>query len=131
MPGNVALLWDRTSGAEIAVTSLFSDGMAGLRAPYCAGLDAERAKRGDWTPGPNGKYLDIYECPQFDSLSIVPTGDPGQPFDRIRILAAPYVAGPYSDGDYTVTFPVTRELMGLIKEDYRSAFRPYAAGAAR
>ena len=127
VPGQSAVLWDRANHAEISAASLFSDGMAGLRAPYCTGLDAERAGRGDWVPGSEEKYLGLYDCPGFDLLSVAPIGDPGQPFDRIRIVAAPYVAGPYSDGYYVVTFPVTADMMRLIKDEYRSSFRPYAA----
>lgn len=127
VPGRAALLWDRKSGAEISMTDLFAKAMADLRAPYCAALDAERAKRSDWVPGSEEKYLGLYECPDFDLLAVAPIGDPGQKFDRIRIIASPYVAGPYSDGDYVVTFPVTAEVIALIDSGYRSAFQPYAA----
>ena len=133
IPGRMAILWDRKADAEIAVNgrTLFTDGLESLRASYCAALDAERARRSDWVPGSGQTYLDIYECPAFDRLAIVPAGEAGQPFDRITFVAAPYVAGPYSDGEYAVTFPVTSEFIGLIASDYRPSFKPYTAPAPR
>lgn len=48
----------------------------------------------------------------------------GQQFDRIGVLIAPYQAGPYSEGDYEVTLPVTRAVLAALKPQYRSVFAP-------
>lgn len=123
-PGAGALLWDRRRG-EVAVTSLFSDGMSAFQKPWCDALDAEREVRseGEWKRASGKKYLDLWECPTLDKLVIMPMGAKGQPFDRIRFIATPYLAGPYSDGTWEFTFPVTPEVIALVKPEYRAAFR--------
>lgn len=128
MSGYAARLWDRHANAEInPTTQMFSDGMSALRPAWCAALDAQRVSKSDgrWKPEAGKKYNDIWDCPTFDKLAVVPLGEAGQPFDRIRIIAAPYLAGPYSDGDFDVTFPVTASVMALIKPAYRDAFQIY------
>ena len=52
---------------------------------------------------------------------------PGQPgetrrFDRIGLLAAPYVAGAYAEGSYEVTLPVTPKVLAAVKPEYKAAF---------
>lgn len=125
-PGAGALLWDRRRG-KVAVTSLFSDGMSAFQKPWCNALDAEREVRseGAWTRASGKKYLDLWECPTLDKLVILPMGAQGKPFDRIRFIATAYVAGPYSDGQWDFTFPVTPEVLALVKPEYRAAFRVY------
>lgn len=125
-PGTGALLWDRRSG-EQRVSSLFSDGMAAFRQPWCDALDREREVRseGQWKRSSGKKYLDLWDCPKLDDLAIMPMGAQGKPFDRIRFVATPYLAGPYSDGDWEFTFPVTTDVIALLKPEYRSSFRVY------
>lgn len=135
LSGYRARLWDRQARAEVPqTTALFADGLAALWPSWCAALDARRAHRSDgrFTPG-SGKYLDTWDCPDYTQLAVVPVGEPGKPFDRIRIIASPYVAGPYSDGDYDVTFPVTAQLFALVKPEYQDSFRvwPGATGASK
>ena len=45
-----------------------------------------------------------------------------QQFDRIGILIAPYEAGPYAEGDYEITLPVTKAVLAAVKPQYRSVF---------
>lgn len=128
MNGYGTILWDRKNNSEVkSLTGLFTDAMLGLRASYCSALDARRVDKseGTWAPVSGEKYLDIWDCPEFKLLAIAPVGEKGKPFDRIRMIAAPYVAGPYSDGDYDISFPVTQEIIALIKPEYSSAFAVY------
>ena len=108
-------------------------GGAGLRmaALGCSALYAQRVIRseGRWTPSAGQKYNGTWDCPTFDKLAVVPVGEPGQPFDRLRILATPYLADPYSDGTYDVTFPITAEVLALVKPAYRDAFKIYQNSA--
>lgn len=131
-PGSEALLWDRKHGVR-AVRELFSDNMDAFQAPWCAALDKEREARsnGEWTSAPGKKYLDVWECPTFDELTIVPIGAAGQPFDRIRFIADPYVAGPYSDGKWEITLGITPEVLSLIRAEDRAAFRAYQGETAK
>jgi hypothetical protein len=43
-------------------------------------------------------------------------------FDRIGFLIAPYNAGPYAEGSYEVTLPVTAAVVAAAKPEYRAAF---------
>jgi hypothetical protein len=38
------------------------------------------------------------------------------------VLVAPYNAGPYAEGSYEVTVPVTPEILALVKAEYRDSF---------
>lgn len=128
MSGYDGELWDRKKNRTIKdATTLFADKLQALRAPYCKALDAQRVlvSEGAYTPQPGKKYNDIWDCPSFSTLEIVPVGAPGKPFDRLRIIAAPYIAGPYSDGTYDISFPMTADLIALVKPQYRAAFAPY------
>ena len=43
-------------------------------------------------------------------------------FDRIGFLIAPYEAGPYAEGSYEVTLPVTPAVLAAVKPEWRGAF---------
>lgn len=128
MHGTRALLWDRVAGREIAFAGLFSDGPAVLgrlfEASYCAALDKARAeKRGAAGTAPAADDP-FNQCPKFADLALIPSGKPGQPMNAIAFHADPYVAGPYSEGDYDITLPVTAEVIAALNPVYRSSFEP-------
>jgi hypothetical protein len=52
---------------------------------------------------------------------ILGSGD-RQHFTRIGILIGPYEAGPYAEGDYEITLPVTPEVLAAVKPEYRADF---------
>lgn len=118
-----ALLWDKAAGKRITLEALFTDAapaMGLVRQPYCDALNAERVeKRGEYEATGD----DMFEaCPPFDELSILPyTGSDGR-FDRLMLIAAPYVAGPYAEGVYEVTLPIPAAMRDLVKPQYRNAF---------
>jgi hypothetical protein len=120
--GNLALLWERRLGREIAVTDLFlrKDAFAALtRSAFCKALDAERLKRrgGERLAG------SFNDCPKYSELAIAPVDrDRNGRFDTIRFVASPYVAGPYVEGPYEIALPVTSHLIAAIKPQYRNAF---------
>lgn len=118
-----ALLWDRRLGREIRMETLFlrSGAFAALtRSRYCAALDAERKKRRE------GEKLDLPDfnaCPKYSELAITAVDkDRNNRFDSIAFVASPYTAGPYAEGEYEVSLPVTSQLIAAIKPDYRSSF---------
>ena len=43
-------------------------------------------------------------------------------FDRVRLLADPYVAGPYVEGDYEIDFAVEPRWIAAIKPGWRGEF---------
>ena len=118
-----ALLWDRSLKREIKIESLFlrSGAFAALtRTPYCAALNAERNKRRE------GEKLDLPDfnaCPKDNELAIalVDKNKNGR-FDTIDLVASPYTAGPYVEGEYAISIPVTSQLTAALKPDYRSSF---------
>lgn len=122
--GYGSLLWDRRLNREIAFDDLFirKGALTQLaRAPYCKALDGERLKRRQ------GEKLDgeFSECPKFADLAIAPVDkEHDGRFERISFVAAPYTAGPFSEGEYLLELPVTRQLMAAIKPVYRPSFEP-------
>jgi hypothetical protein len=120
-----ALLWDRKLNRETAMDRLFgrpADFVAVSRATYCNGLDAERSKRRE------GEKLDLAEfnaCPKYSELAISPVDkNRNGRFDAIALVASPYTAGPYVEGEYDVLVPVTGKLIAALKPAYRSSFEP-------
>ena len=121
--GSSALLWDRTNASEVKLADLFAspDGLdSGVRAAFCKALDAERAKRrqGEKLEGP------FAECPALSELTVAPVDKDGDGrFETIRLVADPYVAGPYAEGDYEVVLPVTAALVAGLKAEFRPDFK--------
>lgn len=117
-----ALLWDRTTHAEVKLAELFQSAEVfekTVRPQFCKLLDAERLKKRE------GETLDgdFSKCPQFSDLTILPVGGKGTgPFHLIRLIADPYVAGPYVEGDYEISVPVSAALIAGLRPEYRSDF---------
>lgn len=118
------LLWDRRLGKEIKFSYLFSSAayLQLLRAPYCRELDKERKKR----RGPGyqpGSVPEFDSCPKLSELAFIPAASQrGGKLDEIHLLAAPYEAGPYVEGEYVIALAVTRPLIAAMKPQYRSSF---------
>lgn len=120
-----ALLWDKAANARRAAVDLFTS-QAALKAaiarPFCAALDrARKERRGgeDW----GGDGIDEFtRCIDPLEQVVILGSKGGKGFDRIGFLIAPYNAGPYAEGDYEVTLPVTPALLATVKPEYRSAF---------
>lgn len=117
-----ALLWDRSARGEVKLADLFASTMeldSALRPSFCKALDAERAKRrqGEKLEGQFG------ECPTLSELTIAAGDKDGDKrFDQFRLIADPYVAGPYSEGGYEVLLPVTPALLAALKPEFRDSF---------
>ena len=121
--GSSALLWDRTAAAELPLADLFIAPGAldsAIRPAFCKALDAERAKRRQ------GEKLEgqFAECPQLSELTIAPADKDGDGrFESLRLIADPYVAGPYVEGEYEVALPVTAALAAALKPEFRPDFK--------
>ena len=117
-----ALLWDRPGQRQVQFADLFdsAEGLSGaVRTQYCKLLDAERASRR------GGEVLDgdFAACPPLAELTVFPADSDGNGrFDTVQLIADPYVAGPYSEGDYTVSVKVSPALVAALKPEYRPAF---------
>jgi len=127
------LLWDRALAKEIKFASLFTSPTRYeqvLRGSYCKALDAERRKRrgNDYVPG-GGNYTlaaafsEFDRCPAFSALAMIPAAARRNgKLDRIHIIAAAYIAGPYAEGDYDIVLTVGPQLIRLMKPQYRASF---------
>lgn len=121
---NDALLWDKQAGRRRIALELFTSKAAfsaAIRGPFCAALNRERAKRrGEPVrPGSGDPFSDCID--PADSAIILGSSNK-RAFDRIGILVDPYEAGPYVEGDYEVTLPVTAELLKAVRAEYRDSF---------
>jgi hypothetical protein len=121
--GTVALLWDRRPAKQIDAPGLFTAAANMerlLTQPWCDELNkAREEKRGQ--PVGGGGMFD--ECPKLSEISIIPTDqDANGKFERLQLIADPYVAGPYVEGSYEIELPVTGDLIAAIRSDYRANF---------
>ena len=125
--GTNSLLWDRRQAREIGFGSLFSspNGYVNvLRQPYCRALDRERKKRRGAGYQPGG-VPEFDSCPKFSYLSLIPADSKNRGrFDRIHLIAAPYTAGSFAEGEYDIALPITPRLIAALKPEYRASFEP-------
>ncbi|WP_408589766.1 PdaC/SigV domain-containing protein [Novosphingobium sp.] len=118
------LLWDKAAGKARTATDLFTSQRAlgdAVRKDFCAELDRQRLKKRG--PDSQGSGIDEFNAcidPLEQTIILGSKGHKG--FDRIGFLIAPYNAGPYAEGDYQVTLPVSPALLATVKPEYRAAF---------
>jgi hypothetical protein len=121
--GTGVLLWDRHAAKEINLADLLAAaGNRGrlLTQPWCDALNkAREEKRGEPVEG-SGMFQD---CPSLDDIAIIPTDKDGNDrFERLMLVASPYVAGPYAEGSYEIELMVTPELVAAMKSEFRPSF---------
>lgn len=117
------LLWDRSAGKRRAPADLFVSKTAlseAIRAPFCKELDRQRAVKRQGHDG--GAIAEFSACIDPVEETVILGSSNGQAFDRIGILVAPYSAGPYAEGSYEVTVPVTQKVLAAVKPDYKTTF---------
>lgn len=119
-----AVVWDKTRGAPLEPIAFFTSPAAldaALGEQLCEALNIERAeRRGE--PVEEGSDDSFDSCIKPDETNLLLGSTNGGTFDRIGIQIAPYLAGPYAEGSYEFTFPVTEELLEVVREEYRTAF---------
>lgn len=119
-----ALLWDRQANAPRPVSELFTseaDLSRAIRPDFCRALDRQREqRRGE--PVDRGSGNDFDQCIDPVESTIILGSSNGKAFDRIGVLVAPYAAGPYAEGDYEVTLPVTDAVLAAVKPGFRDSF---------
>ena len=121
--GTGSLLWDLNAAKEIEVAGLFvepSNMSRLLTQRWCDALNKARDDKRGEPVGGNGMFD---ECPGLDEIATIPTDkDKNGRFERIMLVASPYVAGSYAEGSYEIELLVTSDLIAALKEDYRSGF---------
>jgi hypothetical protein len=121
--GTAALIWDRLANFEIGNKDLFAEAANRerlLTQRWCDALNkAREGKRGE--PVGGGGIFD--DCPKLDEIAIIPTDKNGNGrFELLTLVASPYVAGPWVEGDYEIELAVTPDLIAGLKSDYRDSF---------
>lgn len=118
-----ALVWDREAKAAFDPKAMFtsSDALQGaLGDAWCKALKAEKMKR----MGENYSDDGFFPCPPIADLTVLVGSSNREGFDRIGLIAAPYVAGSYAEGAYEVTLPVTAKVIAAVRPEYKAAFTP-------
>ena len=119
-------VWDRKAGRSLAPRDLFVSAKAldaAIRGPFCDALDRERAvRRGEPVNRASGDDFDACIAPSEQTLILGSTDR--KHFNRIGILVSPYAAGPYAEGSYDITVPVTPAVLQAVKPEFRAAFGP-------
>jgi hypothetical protein len=119
--GYDALVWDREAEAVLAPEDFFVSPaavQAALGEAWCKGLSRERKKR----LGEDYSEDGFFPCPEVAELTVLLGSSDKQVFNRIGLIAAPYVAGSYAEGTYEVTLPVTPKVIEAVKPKYRAYF---------
>lgn len=124
--GSRALLWDKAAGKRRDPLSLFVSKEAfnaAMRPAFCQALNKERAKRRE-EPVNSGSGDEFDACVNPSELTVLLGSADKAHFTRIGLIADPYVAGPYVEGSYEITLPVTPALIKAVKPEYRGLFAP-------
>jgi hypothetical protein len=119
-----SLVWDRAAGQARRPLDLFVSTAAldaAIRDPFCEALDRERAaRRGEPVNRASGDGFDACIAPSEQTVILGSSNR--KTFNRIGILVAPYAAGPYAEGSYDITVPVTPAVLQAVKPEFRAAF---------
>ena len=120
--GLSSVLWNVDAQRLLEPIMLFESQEAladALGTRFCDALDAQRmARRG----GEVTEEDDMFgRCPALEELELVLLSN-GEKFDRVMLYAAPYVAGPYAEGDYEVELSVDDAIRQVVKARYRDDF---------
>ena len=117
--GGASLLWDTAAGREIQPRALFraDADLSALDKAICDAVGTAKTHRQFAMP-----LSDTFACPKWSETALVlaPSTQPGK-IGGLTAVIDPYVVGPYSEGDYEVTVPLSA-FQGLLAPDYAGAF---------
>lgn len=118
-----ALLWDRQADAARKPVDLFDRAAlrSAIQRPFCDALDREREKRRG-EPVRHGADDMFSDCINPLESTLILGSSNRKTFDRVGVLIAPYAAGPYAEGTYEVTLPVTPEVLAAVRPEFRDRF---------
>ena len=121
--GTGALLWDKGTNRQLQAIDLFVSKAAfdaALRERFCNALDKEREKRRGAPVNRGDGGFDDCLAPSY--VTVLLGSSNRQQFNRIGLIADPYAAGPYVEGSYEITLPVTQAVINAVKPEYRALF---------
>lgn len=118
------LLWDKRANKALKPMTLFvsADALqAAVADAFCDGLNKQReAKRGAPVDPNNDDWANT--CPKISETTVILGSSNSRTFDRVGFLIDPYTAGPYVEGTYEVTLPVTKAILAAVKPEYATSF---------
>lgn len=120
-----ALLWDKRAKMRRQPADLFLSKQAlanAVQTDFCRILDRERQKKRGDAVDYSGFDDSFNGCIDPFEGQLILGSSTGETFNRIGFLVPPYAAGPYAEGDYEVTLPVTKEIVSAVKPEYRQFF---------
>lgn len=113
-----SLFWDKEAGAAVDRSALFVNwpqARERIASLFCENLDRMRADRRGGEVGDGG--LGFSDCPDVTDFPwALSNGGIGEP--ALKVLVEPYAAGPYAEGSYEVTIPLSNGLRGAMKTVY-------------
>lgn len=118
-----AMIWDRQANLRRDAIDLFTSKEAlsrAIRSDFCRLLDKQRAKKREGYD--MGGDTTFTQCIDPVASTVILGSSNRKAFDRIGILVPPYEAGPYAEGAYEVTLPVTDAVLAAVKPEYRATF---------
>lgn len=117
--GAAALLWDTGAKAEVKTAALFRPDadMKVLDKAICDAVTVAKSQREGATP-----LGDMFSCPKWTEtvLVLAPSTETAK-IGGLTALIDPYVVGPYVEGDYEVTIPLSA-FRALLAPTYADAF---------
>ncbi len=121
--GYDALVWDKQASKELKPIDFFASRSAldaVIQQPFCKKLDAARVKKRGGLLNPSDDMFN--KCIDPLEQTLILGSSNGKTFDRLGIIVGPYAAGPYAEGSYDITLPVTQAVLGQVKPEYKDAF---------
>ena len=122
--GFESLVWDINRKRALPAIDLFQSPEAlnqALGDQLCAALQKERGKRRK-KPVRKDSKDEFDQCVHLKDATVLVGSRGGEKFDRVGVQIGPYVAGPYAEGAYEFSFPVTPAVLATVKPEFRDAF---------
>ena len=122
-----ALGWDREAGTAgdgasfrpidmfVSETALENTAFG----EYCAALLEQKQER---LKIDTAKMNPFEGCPSVGELVVTPLSSDGVHFDRIQLLAAPYIAGSFAEGPYAFDIPLSAAILAAVKPEFADHF---------
>jgi hypothetical protein len=121
-------VWDKTTNSRRTAASFFYPQALGkaVSTSFCRQLDAARRIKRN---GEQASLADFNQCIDPLKQTLILGSSNHRQFNRIGFLIAPYEAGPYAEGTYEVTVPVTPAILAAVRRAWRSFFAVMSAAS--
>jgi hypothetical protein len=122
-----SVFWSKAENRELQLRDLFvnwPEARETLTETYCTALAAEQAeRRGEEPPADRAEDAadtdDFWTCPPLADQPVILDGRANDMRALyLTVLLAPYEAGPYAEGSYTIDVPLDGETRALFKAEF-------------